>query len=92
MESDASTQSTVMDTGSDHERIRALIEADVCTLCESGFVIVKEETTYEPRSWVYACEDHREHGDGTCPGTIIRLYDDGHVTRRVYGRGTVPMS
>lgn len=74
----------------DEGRARRLVEDDVCTLCGGGFVVVNEETTYEPRSRTYACTNHRDHGTGRCPGTIITLYGDGHISRRVYGRGNVP--
>ena len=78
-------------SASDHDRARDIVENDVCTLCGGGFVFVEEETTYEPRSTTYACTNHREHGTGQCPGTVLTLYGDGHISRRVYGRGNVPV-
>ena len=76
----------------DHDRGNELIENDVCTLCGSGFVFVEEEATYEPRSTTFACANHRDHGSGRCPGTIVTLYGDGHISRRVYGRGNVTVN
>ena len=68
------------------------VEEEVCPLCEAEFVFVREEATFAPTSTVYACADHREHGEGACPGTELRVYEDGHVSRRVYGQGVTPMS
>ena len=70
---------------------RAVVEEDVCSICGSGLEVRKEEATYEPRSVVYVCANHRDHGSGDCPGTTVTLYGDGHINRTIYGRGTVPI-
>lgn len=75
----------------DFTAAREVVEEDVCSICGSGLEVRAEETTYEPRSVVYACVEHRDHGSGDCPGTVVTLYGDGHINRRVYGRGTVPI-
>lgn len=62
-------------------------DQDSCPHCGRGFQFVREEEPLEPRSTVFACEAHDVYGDGDCPGTILRVYEDGHVSRHVYGRG-----
>ncbi|MDX1747021.1 MAG: hypothetical protein R3324_13880 [Halobacteriales archaeon] len=76
----------------DFPAARAVVEGNVCSICGSDLVVREEETTYEPRSVVYVCTDHRDHGSGDCPGTVVTVYGDGHITRTVYGRGTVPIA
>jgi len=55
-------------------------DGERCPLCDGTFVLFDEETALEPTCAVFVCA-HHFLVDGDCPGTRLKVYDDGFVSR-----------
>lgn len=59
-------------------------DGERCPLCTEPFVYFTEEAALEPTCVVFVCGDHYL-ADGDCPGARIKVYEDGFVSRSVFG-------
>ena len=55
-----------------------------CGSCAEPFVLYEEDVLLEPTCVVFVCAGHFVTG-GDCPGSTIRVYEDGYVSRIGFG-------